>query len=224
MRRADRLFQLVQILRNKRAVTARELAERLEVSERTIYRDMRDLSLSGVPWESEPGVGYRLRYSLDVPPLMFTRDELEALVLGARMLQVWGGQTLGQSAQSVLDKVEAVLPVELQARLQDGFLQVPGCIECPEVAQHLDEIRQAIYQQNYIQLAYARADGEYSDRLIKPLGLFFWGQAWTLAAWCELRDDFRHFRLDRIQHIVLKPETFTLEAGQSLQDFLASVR
>ena len=103
MRRADRLFQLVQILRNKRLVTARELAERLEVSERTIYRDIQDLSLSGVPVEGEAGVGYHLRYSLDIPPLMFSAAEIEALVVGARMLKAWGGSELGRSAQSVLD-------------------------------------------------------------------------------------------------------------------------
>lgn len=102
MRRADRLFQLVQILRNKRLVTARELAERLEVSDRTIYRDIQDLSLSGVPVEGEAGVGYHLRYSLDIPPLMFTAAEIEALVVGARMLKAWGGSELGSSAQCVM--------------------------------------------------------------------------------------------------------------------------
>ncbi|PID49450.1 MAG: DNA-binding transcriptional regulator [Proteobacteria bacterium] len=223
MRRADRLFQLVQILRNKRSVTARELAERLGVCERTIYRDMRDLSVSGVPLESEPGIGYRLRYSLDIPPLMFDANELEALVVGARMLRVWGGNELGQSAQSVLDKVEAVLPPELKAQLQDTFLFVPRFMERPELSQRMDHVRFAIYQQRYLKLLYRRADGEYSERVIKPLGLFFWGQVWTLAAWCELRDGFRNFRLDRIQALFVQPDSFTLEEGQNLQAFLAEV-
>lgn len=118
MRRADRLFQIVQILRNRRLVTAKALAERLEVSERTIYRDIQVLSLSGIPIEGEAGVGYMLRHSLDIPPIMFSAAELEALVIGARMVKTWAGKELGHSAQSVLDKVAAVVPAELREQLE----------------------------------------------------------------------------------------------------------
>ncbi|WP_298611969.1 YafY family protein [uncultured Thiothrix sp.] len=222
MRRADRLFQLVQILRNKRLVTARELAERLEVSERTIYRDMQDLSLSGVPLEGEAGVGYRLRYSLDIPPLMFSATEIEALVLGVRMLRAWGGTELGQSAQSVLDKVYAVIPEELRHQLLNSHLFVPRHSERTDLAQTLDIVRGAIGQHRYIDLYYERKDGELSQRKVKPLGLFFWGQTWTLASWCELRGGFRNFRLDRILDIQVDTAIFQEVAGQSLTDFFVS--
>ena len=224
MRRADRLFQLVQILRNKRLVTARELAERLAVSERTIYRDMQDLSLSGVPLEGEAGVGYRLRYSLDIPPLMFSATEIEALVLGARMLRAWGGTELGHSADSLLDKVYAAIPEELRHHLTNNHLFVLRFGERTDISKTLDIARNAIDQRRYVELHYERQDGELSQRVVKPLGLFFWGQTWTLASWCELRNEFRSFRLDRMQHIQVQAECYTDVAGQTLQDYFAAQR
>ena len=222
MRRADRLFQLVQILRNKRLVTARELAERLEVSERTIYRDMQDLSLSGVPVEGEAGVGYRLRYSLDIPPLMFSSTEIEALVLGARMLRAWGGTELGRSADSVLDKVYAAIPEELRHHLTNNHLFVLRFGERTDISQTLDIMRNAIDQRRYLDLHYQRKDGEMSQRTVKPLGLFFWGQTWTLASWCELRAEFRSFRLDRILQTQVQSKVYENVAGQTLADYFAS--
>ena len=221
MRRADRLFQLVQILRNKRLVTARELAERLDVSERTIYRDIQDLSLSGVPVEGEAGVGYHLRYSLDIPPLMFTAAEIEALVVGARMLKAWGGSELGRSAQSVLDKVQAVIPAELHRHLEESRLFAMRFGTRQDLESTLDVCRHAIAQRRYLRLDYQRADTECSVREVKPLGLYFWGNVWTLTAWCELRHDFRTFRLDRIRWLETLEHTFEEMAGQRLSDFIA---
>ena len=221
MRRADRLFQLVQILRNKRLVTARELAERLAVSERTIYRDIQDLSLSGVPVEGEAGVGYHLRYSLDIPPLMFTAAEIEALVVGARMLKAWGGAELGSSAQSVLDKVQAVIPAELHRHLEESRLFAMRFGTRQDLEFTLDICRHAIAQHRYLRLDYQRADTECSVREVKPLGLYFWGNVWTLTAWCELRHDFRTFRLDRIRWLETLEHTFEEMAGQRLSDFIA---
>ncbi len=221
MRRADRLFQLVQILRNKRLVTARELAERLDVSERTIYRDIQDLSLSGVPVEGEAGVGYHLRYSLDIPPLMFTAAEIEALVVGARMLKAWGGSELGSSAQSVLDKVQAVIPAELHRHLEESRLFAMRFGTRQDLESTLDVCRHAIAQRRYLRLDYQRADTECSVREVKPLGLYFWGNVWTLTAWCELRHDFRTFRLDRIRWLETLEHTFEEMAGQRLSDFIA---
>jgi len=221
MRRADRLFQLVQILRNRRLVTARLLAERLEVSERTIYRDIQDLSLSGVPVEGEAGVGYRLRYTLDIPPMMFNAAELEALVIGARMVKSWGGRELGSSAQSVLDKIQAVIPEELQQCLEESTLFSLRFGPREDIEKTLDLCRHAIADKHYLALRYERADGEVSEREVRPLGLFFWGNVWTLTAWCELRDDFRSFRLDRIQQLQQLSGVFSEVAGQQLADFIA---
>ncbi|MDD1620787.1 MAG: YafY family transcriptional regulator [Methylococcaceae bacterium] len=220
MRRADRLFQIVQILRNKRLITAKALAERLEVSERTIYRDIQDLSLSGVPVEGEAGVGYRLRHTIDIPPIMFSADEIEALVVGARMAKAWAGTELGYSAQSALDKITAVIPAELRTKIEDSKLFSLRFSERQDLDIHLDICRKAIDDKRFLQMSYCRADGEQSRRRIRPLGLYFWGKVWTLVGWCELRDDFRNFRLDRIQSIQPENTTFTDAEGQSLQDFI----
>src|ERR1700760_82234 len=126
MRRADRLFRIVQMLRSGRLRTAAALAERLEVSERTIYRDVRDLQLAGQPIEGEAGVGYTLRREFDLPPLMFPQEEITALVLGARMVQAWGGVEAAKAARSALARIEAVLPEELAARLDRIALFAPA--------------------------------------------------------------------------------------------------
>lgn len=221
MRRADRLFQIVQILRNKRLVTAKTLAERLEVSERTIYRDIQDLSLSGVPVEGEAGVGYMLRHSIDIPPIMFTSDEIEALVVGARMVKTWAGTELGYSAQSALDKITAVIPTaELRSKIEDSKLFSLRFSQRQDLDVNLDICRKAIDDKRLLQMSYCRADGEQSLRRIRPLGLYFWGNVWTLVGWCELRDDFRNFRLDRIQSIQSENATFIDIEGQSLLDFV----
>lgn len=220
MRRADRLFQIVQILGNRRLVTAKALAERLEVSERTIYRDIQVLSLSGIPIEGEAGVGYALRHGLDIPPIMFSAAELEALVVGARMVKTWGGTELGRSAQSVLDKVAAVVPTELRDRLDRSKLFALRFSRRDDLDVTLDICRKALDGKYILLLDYRRGDGDFSQRRIRPLGLYFWGNVWTLVGWCELRGDFRNFRLDRIEHARALDEPFTEDPGQTLQDFI----
>ncbi|WGS85738.1 YafY family protein [Methylomonas sp. UP202] len=220
MRRADRLFQIVQILRNRRLVTAKALAERLEVSERTIYRDIQVLSLSGIPIEGEAGVGYALRHGLDIPPIMFSAAELEALVVGARMVKTWGGTELGRSAQSVLDKVAAVVPAELRDRLDRSKLFALRFSRRDDLDVTMDICREALDAKRVLQIDYRRGDGEFSQRRIRPLGLYFWGNVWSLVGWCELRGDFRNFRLDRIELARVLEETFSEDPGQTLQDFI----
>lgn len=220
MRRADRLFQIVQILRNKRLVTAKMLAERLEVSERTIYRDIQDLSLSGVPVEGEAGVGYRLRHALDIPPIMFSADEIEALVVGARMAKTWAGTELGHSAQSALEKITALIPAELRAKVEESKLFSLRFSRREDIDINLDICRKAIGDKRFLQMSYCRADGEQSLRRIRPLGLYFWGNVWTLVGWCELRNDFRNFRLDRMQSLRTGEATFSDIEGQNLEDFI----
>src|SRR5258708_21838199 len=145
MRRADRLFRIVRILRGGRLQTARMLAERLAVSERTIYRDIGDLQASGMPIEGEAGVGYTLRRDLDLPPLMFTRDELTALVLGARLVRAWGGAASTAAADQALQRIEAVLPPELPQRLDAILLYAPGLRMPPFLPQRLALVLQALH-------------------------------------------------------------------------------
>ena len=221
MRRADRLFQIVQILRNRRSsVTAKTLAERLEVSERTIYRDVQDLSLSGVPIEGEAGVGYMLRHSLDIPPLMFNEDEIQAIVLGARMVKTWGGTELARAAQRAIDKVEGVLPENLRHLTTDSHVYAMPNDFGDTPFDNLDVLRTSINHKRGIRFDYRREDGTPSSRSVNPLALYFWGKVWTLTAWCHLRQDFRNFRIDRMANIVADEKPFHEQAGQTLQDYI----
>jgi predicted DNA-binding transcriptional regulator YafY len=219
VRRADRLFQVVQILRRDRLTTASRIARELGVAERTIYRDVRDLSASGVPVESEAGVGYRLPRHFDLPPITFTPDEVEALVLGARITQAWGGDALSGAARSALARIEAVLPPRLRERLSGASLFAPAFHVPRRTLAHLEALRLAVRERRKVRVAYARADGEKSERVLRPLGLFFWGTTWSLAAWCEMRDGFRTFRLDRIRALTHLAETFEAGPGQTLGDY-----
>lgn len=223
MRRADRLFQIIELLRGRRLTTARTLAERLEVSERTIYRDVRDLVLSGVPIEGEAGVGYALRKGFDLPPLMFDREELEALVLGARFVQTWGGAALSEAARRALVKIEAVLPADRRQDLRRSRLFALDFNVPAQLTATMDAVRDAINTRQVLHMDYRREDGETSSREVRPLGLYFWGAVWTLAAWCELRRDFRNFRVDRISNARAAGRTFVDEPGKTLDDFLRTI-
>jgi len=220
MRRADRLFQIIQFLRTRRVTTARWLAERLEVSERTIYRDIKDLILSGVNIEGEAGVGYVVRKGFDLPPLMFDEEEITALTLGARLVESWADQSLATAAQSALSKIETALPDHLKNNLNDTLLFSPFTRITPEVSTTMAEIRIAADNHRKVSLQYRRADGKASERIIWPLGMFFWGSVWTIGAWCELRETFRIFRLDRINSLYILDETYPLEKGRTLQDLI----
>ena len=221
MRRADRLFQIIQGLHHDRVVTAKQLGEALEVSERTIYRDIQDLSLSGVPITGEAGHGYRLMKGFHLSPLMFNEEELAALLLGARMVQTWTDQGLAKAAQQAMAKIEHVIPDHLKPELERQEIMVPDFPFSMAVAQELEALRGAIKRQHKVYFDYQREDGEKSNRTVHPLGLFYWGKVWTLAAWCELRDGFRHFRLDRMDNLNLLEERYALVQGRTLQDFLA---
>ncbi len=220
MRRADRLFQIVQLLQRRRVMTARNLATRLEVSERTIYRDVRDLILSGVPIEGEAGVGYALPRRFELPPLMFTPEEIQALVLGSRVVESWADPDLARAAGSALAKVEAVLPDKLRHRITETPLHVPGFHVSQAVRAKLASLRSSVDRHCKVRLDYTRADGAESDRTVRPLGLFYWGATWSLTGWCELRDAFRSFRLDRIRALEPLDVPFEPEPGRTLEDFL----
>lgn len=223
MRRADRLFQIVSLLRRRRFTTAAWLAERLEVSERTIYRDVADLARSGVPVEGEAGVGYRLGKDFELPPLMFNVEEIRALVLGARMVESWADDDLRQAARSVLDKVEAVLPPGSRSKLQDTALFALG-LRLPEHARVLlGPLRRAIDERRVLTLEYRDANEQLSARRVRPLALYFWGATWTLASWCELRVAYRNFRVDRIARVTLADERFELVSPVTLAEYIQAM-
>jgi len=223
MRRADRLFQIVQYLRGGRLVTAAALAERLEVSERTVYRDIADLQASGVPIDGAAGVGYLLRGGFDLPPLMFSRDEIVALVAGARLIRAWGGAAMARAAEEALVKIDAVLPEPERRRAAAIEIHAFAAEMTPPMRARLDELDRAIENRRRLRLAYRDAEGKASDRTVRPLGLWFWGKVWTLVAWCELRKDFRVFRLDRIDALDDAGSDFRQEPGRTLADFYRSM-
>jgi predicted DNA-binding transcriptional regulator YafY len=224
MRRSDRLFRIVQMLRSGRLKTARALAERLQVSERTIYRDVRDLQLAGQPIEGEAGVGYTLRREFDLPPLMFTPEELTALVLGARLVKAWGGVENATAADSALARIEAVLPPALADSLDAILLYAPGYRMQQPQRRLLDRVHKACLECHAIRFAYTRLNGEPSERTVRQLALYCWSGTWTVVAWCELREDFRVFRLDRIAQCEVLDRTFEQKRGQRLSDFLRQMK
>jgi predicted DNA-binding transcriptional regulator YafY len=222
MRRGDRLFQVVQLLRRRRgATTAAYIAERLGISERTVYRDIRDLIATGTPIDGEAGVGYRMRPGYDLPPLMFDRDEIQALVLGVRIVGQLGDPALARASQSILNKVSAVIPRPLEPLLVDTPLYVPASIGEASAREALAQMREAVVDRRRLRFTYGTASGDTTNRTVRPLGIFFWGgRTWTLAAWCELRSDFRNFRLDRVTDLA-SLDTFEEEPGRTLRDLLA---
>jgi predicted DNA-binding transcriptional regulator YafY len=226
MRRADRLFQLVQLVRGRRLSTAAWLAQRLAVSERTVYRDVADLQHQGVPIEGETGMGYRLGAGFDLPPLMFSAAEAQALVASVRLAQPWLDPAMAAEAEVALGRVLSVLPRSTRAAAQSLALYAPpaevtGASEAVRIT--LQTLRKAIDGRTRLCIQYADGQGQASERVLRPLGCFYWGQVWTLAAWCELRNDFRSFRLDRMFGVTpcLAPHArFKDEPGRTLADFL----
>lgn len=189
MRRADRLFLIIHALQGRRtALPARRLAETLGVSLRTVYRDVADLQTSGVPIEGEAGVGYLLRKGSDIPPLMFSAEELEALVVGTRFVRAFAGDSLARGAQSALLKIDAVLPAELRGRAARSRVFVPRRWYEARTGV-VDALHEAIAARWVLKLEYDDAAGAASAREIEPLCLACWGVVWTLGAWCRLRRD-----------------------------------
>lgn len=226
MRRADRLFLIIHALRGRRtALQARALAQTLGVSQRTVYRDVADLQLSGVPIEGEAGVGYVLRKGSDIPPLMFTANELEALVVGSRFVRAFAGTQLAESAQSALLKIEAVLPPELRERATRTRIFAPVWRDQyrEDFAALIDRLHAAIVGSQVLRLAYRDEGGNASTREVEPLCLSFWGGKWTLGAWCRLRNDFRNFRPDRIDTCEPSGETFVDTEERNLAAYLRAV-
>lgn len=225
MRRSDRLFDIIQRLRTARApVTAAAIAAELEVAPRTIYRDIADLQASRVPIEGAAGLGYVLRRGYDLPPLMFTADEVEAVLVGMRLLRRTRDPGLQQAAESVLSKLAAVLPEPLRGSLDaapfhvsEGDAREPGAIS-------LAELRVAIREANKLRITYRDGNGSASERVIRPVALEYYVEVTLVCGWCELRNDYRHFRADRIEAAAVLPESFAADRERLKSGWMALTR
>ena len=222
MRRADRLIKIVHYLRRMRqAVTARQIADHFEICQRTVYRDIQDLMNSGVPIYGEAGVGYIIDKQYHLPPVMFDFDELEAISLGIKMVQTWTDERFSQVAESALEKIQAVLP---ESRLND-MRQLTTHSEASHSRMPCEvsfsEVRECIRSRRKIEFHYTDLNEKTSNRTIRPLSLVFFGPVWLVIGWCELREDFRNFRLDRMAELVIPGATFKDEKGKTLKAYLA---
>ena len=224
MRRTDRLFDLVNILRDGRLHRAQDIATRLEVSVRTIYRDMETLQASGVPVEGERGVGYMITSAISLPPLTLTPEELEALHLGMAIVAEASDAELRGAAASLAVKIEAVLPEQTIAEADKWKFAVYPFADAARGAAHMGRLRAAIRARQKLRLTYHSKGDRITTRTIRPLHMEYWGRVWTLTAWCELRTDFRVFRIDLIQAVEALPELFVDEPGKMLKDYLAGLK
>jgi predicted DNA-binding transcriptional regulator YafY len=222
MRSSDRLFQIVLKIGHERIITGKRLAEILGVTTRTVYRDIRCLIASGVPIQGAAGVGYRLGRGYQIPPLMFTDEELQALHLGASIVRTWADAGLAGAAEQVLAKVDAVLPASSRPKLTYGAMIVPGGHVPTIIADHLSVLRGAINARRKVVLNYPRPFSRRADRIVRPLVLAYWGGSWTLGAWCESVSDFRTFRIDGISGLEVSSETFDDEPDHKLADYIAA--
>jgi len=222
MRRADRLFEIIQILRRRKLARARDLAEKLEVSERTVYRDISDLMASGVPIEGEAGVGYIMRGGYDLPPIMFSEQEIEALVLGVRIVESWADPELAEAAGNVIAKVEAVIPDRLRRHMAETALLAPADHVTEPITVDPGALRVAVRRRQIVHFRYHDEKEQPTERSVRPLALAFFGPVWLLASWCELRQGFRSFRLDRMSELSVLEESFRLEPGKTIDDFVRS--
>ena len=220
MRRADRLFQLVQLVRGRRLSTAEFIAQKLEVSTRTVYRDIADLQAQGVPIEGEAGVGYRMRAGFDLPPLMFTQHEAQALVAAVRLARPRLDLALATQADAALSKILAVLPAAARAAAESLAIYAPPIGPDTATRQRLETLRIAAEARRKVHIDYLDLKDVASQRTLRPLGCFYWSDVWTLAAWCEVREDFRSFRVDRITALEVQDERFRDEPGKTLADLL----
>lgn len=220
MRRTDRLFELIQIFRTGNLWRATDIAERLEVSQRTVYRDIDTLIASGIPIEGERGVGYLLRDPIFLPPLTLTEDELEALQFAIDHVRTVGSEGLSDAAESLRGKIDSVVPSSRQIA---SFARAIANFAPAKPVPVLDPIRTSIRGRQKILIEYISLDDKRSSRVLLPLQLEWWGTVWTLTAWCEMRSDFRVFRVDRIVAIEPTGETYLPRPGQRYEDYLRSL-
>jgi predicted DNA-binding transcriptional regulator YafY len=224
MRRTDRLFEIIQLFRKGSLLKGSDIAEVLEVSQRTVYRDIETLVASGIPIEGERGVGYLLREPIFLPPMTLRDDELEALHLGIAMVKASADEAIATAAQDLLLKIEAVLPSHAPRFGYNWghavFVQALNAHSKLALA----TIRRALKGSLKLSISYEKPGEEPITRVVWPLQTEFWGKSWTLTAWCELRADFRVFRIDRITFCTALEYRFVPSKGQRLEDYLKSIQ
>jgi predicted DNA-binding transcriptional regulator YafY len=214
-------MKMVHFLRGRRqAVTARRIAEEFDICTRTVYRDIQDLMDSGAPIKGEAGVGYVIDKEYYLPPVAFDADEIEALALGISMVRHWTDPVFAEKASQALDKIQAVLPKELQGELQQITTYATSTQHIVPWTVSFSEVRECIRTRRKIHIEYADGEKKRSSRILRPLSLIFCSPVWMLAAWCETREDFRHFRLDRISSLRKCQETFADEPDKDLEAYL----
>lgn len=218
MRKLDRLFEIVQLLRGKRLRTAKYIAEKLEISVRTVYRDINSLIASGVPIEGERGVGYIIFQSLEIPPLKFTELEYKALELGIKMVGALADDKLASAANEASIKIKDSLSNKVSEKI-DPIAHIYFQID-KQTRQNIEILREGIKNSTKISIVYNNESGKTTKRFIRPLGIECWGKIWTITSWCELRDDFRVFRIDRILKCDITNIIFKNEAGKTYKDYL----
>ena len=200
-------------------MTAGSLAAELDVSVRTVYRDIADLCASNVPIVGEAGIGYVLDRAYTVRPLVFDVEELDALALGAQMVGSWGDKDIARAAQRAIDKITAVLPAPLRAEILQTALFSPPSRAKSTITIDFASLRRAIRTRNKTRFHYRSLNGAETTRTVRPLCLAFFGPVWLLAAWCETRNDFRNFRLDLMSQLDILDERYSDEKGKRLIDY-----
>jgi predicted DNA-binding transcriptional regulator YafY len=224
MQRADRLLQLVMLLRARRSTTAAALAEDLGVSVRTVYRYVRELEDAGVPIEGEAGVGYRLGRGFELPPMVLSADEIEALALGMRMVEQQADAELALAATTLRVRLEQALPAPIRDELGRTMLFAPRILAPPGRSEHLAIVRRAIATGRRLGFEYVDRAEQRSARVVRPLAVYYWGGKWTVAAWCESRADYRNFRPDRMEGPALGDGFPADDPPISVQAFVARQR
>lgn len=220
MRRAERLFRLVRKLRTRHISRAEDLAAYFEISVRTVYRDIAHLQASGLPIEGEAGVGYILRPGFDLPAMTFTFEQIDALAIGLSFVEAAGDASLSLAAKEVRAKLQAALPEPDQRKLENAPLFASR--RQGGADPKLKIVRDAIREAQILRLCYSDAEGQVSERNVRPLAIWAFTDGWLFVGWCELRKDFRAFRLDRISTIGRTGEQFSDELDKSLQKYLSS--
>ncbi|HCD85733.1 MAG TPA: transcriptional regulator [Agrobacterium sp.] len=222
MRKASRLFEIIQILRvARRPVTAQTIAETLEVTARSVYRDIAALQTMRVPIEGERGVGYILRPGFNLPPLMFSIEETEAIVLALAMVARTGDAELRQAAKKVSDKIAASLPEPLSKTLSANALHAWGSIAPAPAGIDLSTVRRAVRDEERLDLIYRDETGAETRRQIRPIAVIYYSETVNIVAWCELRQAIRNFRSDRVMACKTTGSFFKME-GERLRQLWMS--